>query len=68
MKCGLFDFAARNDSGECVGELVQDHLGDICALCTRDVAVADTVLGDDDVVTQASAVSGGRRYADMSLK
>lgn len=53
---------------ERIGELVHDDLGQVVARDAGDVAVADTVLRDEDVVAQARGVAGGRRNADVCLE
>lgn len=46
----LFNLAALYDCRKGIRQLMHHHLRHIVATRTRDVAVADAVLGDQDVV------------------
>lgn len=56
-----------HNSGKKVGELRQDNLGQLVALDTRDIAIANTIFNHGDIPVQLMALARCSRHTDMGL-
>ena len=64
----LLDIAALHDGRESICQLVHYDLGQVVARHTRNITVADGVLGDQNVIAETSGIASGRGNTDVCLR
>ena len=67
-KGALLNILALHDSSESVRQLVHYDLGQVVARHTRNITVADGVLGDQNVIAETSGIASGRGNTDVCLR
>lgn len=68
IRLDLFDLATLDDGGKGICELVHHHLRHVCSACAWDISVSNAVFGNEDIISQTSAISSSGGHADVGLR